>query len=150
MDSFLGFRIEDPDICEVRTIITLSSEKNEGLINMYTRVNDRIECVERIRIFDSETACITKAVVVARPGSNQKKVKMRVENVLNRIKPLGVQVYVYLVEKIYVNLSLVVEVLDGGDSEQTKRHSREGDRCHHHLHELTATGWACISKPDSR
>lgn len=120
LNKVLGLNIEDPDVCEIQGLLVPSSEKNEQLIEMYQRIEEEMDCIERVRIFDGQTAGVLKAVAVPKKGNDPRKVKMKVESVLNRIKHPGIQVYVYLPEEIEIDMGLTVEVLNGDDPSETR------------------------------
>jgi hypothetical protein len=121
VNKLLGLKLEDPDVAEIGGKLIPTDEKNIHIQLMYQAIEkEASEYVERVKIIRGQTPGILKAVVAPKKGVDVKKAKMMVEHIINRIICPATQLYVRLPEEVVVNLSLVVEVMDGDDPEFTK------------------------------
>lgn len=122
VNKLLGIKIGDPDVVEIGGRFVPDDERNIHIRLMYQRIEEEAsDYVERVKIIRGQTPGILRAVVAPKKNVDANKAKMVVEHIINRIACPSTQVYVRLPEDIIVDLSLVVEVMDGEDPEVTKR-----------------------------
>jgi hypothetical protein len=121
INKLLGVRLEDPDAVEIGGKFIPDTEKNVHLQLIYQTIEkEASQYVSRVSIISGQTPGILKAIVAPKRGVDGKKAKIAVEHIINRVICPATQVYVRLPEEIVVDLSLVVEVMNGEDPEITK------------------------------
>ena len=122
INKLLGVKIDDPDAVEIGGKFAPDDEKNIHIRLMYQHIEQEAgDYVDRVKIIRGHTPGILRAVVAPKKNIDPNKARMVVEHIINRIACPSTQVYVRLPDDVVVDLSLVVEVMNGEDPEMTKR-----------------------------
>lgn len=122
VNKLLGVKIDDPDVVEISGKFAPDDERNIHIRLMYHHIEKEAgDYVDRVKITRGHTPGILRAVVAPKKNVDPNKARMVVEHIINRIACPSTQIYVRLPDDVVVDLSLVVEVMDGEDPEMTKK-----------------------------
>jgi hypothetical protein len=123
LNKLLGMKLEDPDSMDICQPLA-PLECNPHKIKIYEAIDTTGYC-QRALIAEAQSSGVLKVLIVPKDNVDHKKAKKVIEAAIEKVKYPSIQVYVFLPEKVPINIKMVAEILDIDEPEEVLREYEE-------------------------